>query len=150
MYKVLDDTVKIWECINQNTGSNEFFNSEYASLWPSERATCAGPNYLLIPLFHGQFFLFQNLKNSFLEIFKYNIEKKYVSIIFWHRSRQKIFFRKIILGWKLPIYLKSTKRNYNFNVLGSTLKARVYSRLCLGFNPWGWNPMVNYWKQSWR
>ena len=45
-----------------------------------------------------QFFRFQNFEDSFFEIFKYHIEKKYLSIIFEHRTRQNIFYSKKNFG----------------------------------------------------
>ena len=62
-----------------------------------------------------QFFRFQNFEDSFLKISKYYIEKKYVSILFEHRTRQNIFFsRKNISGlnyaWNYSYMFKYTIR----------------------------------------
>ena len=43
-----------------------------------------------------------NFKKLYLEIFKYHIEKKYVSIIFKLKRQKKCFVEKIILTVNLP------------------------------------------------
>ena len=78
-----------------------------------------------------QFFRFQNFEDSFLEIFKYHIEKKYVSIIFEDRMRENIFIsKKKNLGCKLrmewPIYFSSTKGYHNTTKWQKWIKIQMY------------------------
>ena len=66
------------------------------------------------------FFWFQNFECSFFEIFKHHIViKKYVSIIFEHRTRQIKKLRGIIFTWNNP---------YAYIVIGTYSNAYAFSK----------------------